>query len=140
MITLPDSETLIRIGGGLHFVVLIATALVPSIFDWRGELAQLNDVLRTLFLVYASFVVITIIGFGTLGLVFAAEIAAGGPLARGLAAFIAVFWLARMGVQFFVFDLGDYLTTPFLKIGYNGLTLLFGTFVLLLGAVAAGIV
>ena len=43
--------------------------------------------------------------------------AAGEPVARSLAAFIAVFWGARLFVQLFVFDVRAYLTNVWLKSG-----------------------
>ena len=39
--------------------------------------------------------------------------------------FIALFWAARLVVQFFVFDAKPYLKTTLLKAGYHGLTVVF---------------
>ena len=68
---------------------------------------------------------LVIIGFGLLSLLFAKELASGTPLARGVCGFIAIFWAARLVVQFFVFDAKPYLKTSFLKVGYHGLTVVF---------------
>jgi hypothetical protein len=46
---------------------------------------------------------------------------------------IAIFWLARLAVQFFVFDARPFLTTTFLRVGYHGLTLLFVALVFIYG-------
>jgi hypothetical protein len=116
---------MLEIAGLLHFTILIASALVPRVLDWRANLATLHPFLRRLFWVYGVFIVLTIIGFGTLTLLDSAAMATHEPVARSLAAFIAIFWLARLIVQLFVFDCRDFLTTPLLKIGYHGLTLLF---------------
>ena len=43
---------------------------------------------------------------------------------------VAIFWLARLGIQFFVFDARPYLTTLPLKLGYHGLTVVFSMLVL----------
>jgi hypothetical protein len=43
-----------------------------------------------------------IISFGVLTLAHANELASGAPLARAVCAMIAIFWLARLAVQFFV--------------------------------------
>lgn len=131
-------KTLILIAGLLHFAILIGSALVPFALDWRRSLAGLHPFLRRLFWVYGAFIVLTIVGFGTLTLAFAGEMARGEPVARGLAAFIAVFWAARLGVQFFVFDPEPFLTNWFYRAGYHGLTVVFIVHVVIYALVAAG--
>jgi hypothetical protein len=42
-----------------------------------------------------------------------------------ISSFIALFWTARLFIQFFVFDAKPFLTSTFLKVGYHGLTLVF---------------
>jgi hypothetical protein len=117
--------TLLRLAGLLHFTILIASAMVPRVLDWRTNLSTLHPFLRRLFWVYGVFIVLIIIGFGTLTLLNAGAMAAGEPVARSLAALIAIFWLARLTVQWFVFDSREFLTTPLLVIGYHSLTLAF---------------
>jgi hypothetical protein len=127
---------LIQSAGLAHFGILIASALVPRVLNWRGALFTLPPMLRQLFWVYGIFIVMTIIGFGTLTLAFAPALAAGAPLARGLCAFIAFFWGVRLFVQFAVFDLKPYLTTAWLRWGSHALTLVFGYLVVIYGAAA----
>jgi hypothetical protein len=123
-------------GGLLHFVILIASALTPRVLDWRANLAALHPFLRRLFWVYGSFIVLVIVSFGVLTLFHADELASGAPLARSICAVIAIFWLARLAVQFFVFDAKPFLTTTFLRMGYHGLTLLFAALVLIYSCAA----
>ena len=54
--------------------------------------------------------------------------------------FVALFWAARLFVQFFVFDAEPYLKSGFLKAGYHGLTAVFTyhTIVYSLAALVAG--
>lgn len=129
-------KSLVLIGGALHFVVLIASALTPRVLDWRTNLALLNPFLRRLFWVYGCFIVLVIVSFGTVTLIHADTLASGAPLARAVCAMIGVFWLARLAVQFFVFDARAVLTTNFLRIGYHGLTLLFVALVFIYGSAA----
>ena len=129
-------KTWLFIGGLLHFVVLIASALTPRVLDWRSNLAALRPFLRRLFWVYGGFIVLVIISFGTLTLLHANELASGAALPRSVCAMIALFWLARLGVQFFVFEARPFLTTAFLRLGYHGLTLLFTALVLIYGCAA----
>ena len=120
-----ELQTLIFVSGILHFGTLVASALVPQVLDWKGELGRLPPLFRQLVWVHGVFIMLTIIGFGLLTLVFSAELAAGSPLARGVCLFIGLFWLARLLTQFFVFDARPFLTSTFLKTGYHGLTLVF---------------
>jgi hypothetical protein len=129
-------KSLLLIGGLLHFVILIASALTPRVLDWRKNLAALDSFLRRLFWVYGCFIVLVIISFGVLTIVQTNELASGAPLARAVCAMIAIFWLARLIVQFFVFDARAFLTTIFLRLGYHGLTLLFAALVFIYSCAA----
>ena len=129
-------KTWLIAGGLLHFVVLIASALTPRVLDWRNNLATLHPFLRRLFWVYGYFIVLMIVSFGALTLWHANELASGAALPRSVCAMIALFWLARLGVQFFVFDARPFLTTTFRRLGYHGLTLLFTALVFIYGSAA----
>ena len=129
-------KSLLVAGGVLHFVILIASALTPRVLDWRANLAALHPFLRRLFWVYGSFIVLVIVSFGTLTLFHTNELASGAVFPRAVCAIIAIFWLARLAVQFFVFDAKPFLTTTFLRIGYHGLTLLFTALVFIYGCAA----
>ena len=129
-------KSLLIAGGVLHFVILIASALTPRVLDWRANLAALHPFLRQLFWVYGSFIVLVIVSFGTLTLFHTNELASGAAFPRAVCAIIAIFWLARLAVQFFVFDAKPFLTTTFLRIGYHGLTLLFAALVFIYGCAA----
>ena len=129
-------KSFLLIGGLIHFVILMASALTPRVLDWRTNLATLHPFLRRLFWVYGAFIALVIISFGTLTLITATELASAAPLSRSVCAMIAIFWLARLAVQFFVFDARPFLTTPFRRMGYHGLTLLFSALVFIYGSVA----
>lgn len=126
-------KMLFQLAGLAHFSILIASALTPGALDWKRHLAALPPFLRTLFWVYGAFIVLTVASLGTLTLVHADAMAAGEPVARSLCAFIAIFWLARLGVQLFVFDARPFLTTWFYKVGYHALTVAFTAFVVIYG-------
>lgn len=129
-------KSLLLVGGVLHFVILIASGLTPRVLDWRGNLAALDPFLRRLFWVYGAFIVLVIVSFGLLTLFHADALAASAALPRAVCAIIAVFWLARLAVQFFVFDARAFLTTTFLRLGYHGLTVLFSALVFIYGCAA----
>ena len=99
--------------------------MVPKVLDWEASLDKLDSLSRQLVWVHGLFIVLVIVGFGLLPMLFAGELAAGTLLARGVCLFIALFWSARLIVQFFVFDAKPYLKSAFLKAGYHGLTVVF---------------
>ncbi len=138
MKSLLTLENLLRLAGFGHFAILAASALVPRVLDWKSALKPLPPFLRTLFWVYGIFIVLTIIGLGRLTLLNATAMAAGDPVARTLAGFIAVFWGARLFVQLFVFDTRPYLTNAWLKLGDHTLTAAFLFFMLIYTAAACG--
>lgn len=118
-------ELLIFIGGILHFGILLASAMVPKVLDWKGSLEKLDGLSRQIVWVHGIFIVIVIIAFGLLSVLYAGELVAGTPLARGMCLFVSFFWGARLIVLFVVFDARPYLKTTFLKAGYHGLTVVF---------------
>jgi hypothetical protein len=124
-------KILLQFAAALQLSILVASALVPRVLDWRGNLAQLHPFLRRLFWVYGSFIVYVIVGFSLLTMANAGAMAAGEPVARSLCLFIAIFWAARLVVQFAVFDARPFLTNWFYKMGYHGLTIIFATLVFL---------
>lgn len=136
MKTLITLENLLLIAGIGHFAILSASALVPKVLDWKTTLNPLPPFLRTLFWVYGVFIVLTIIGMGTLTLLNAHAMAGGDAVARSLAGFIAVFWGARLIVQLFVFDSRPYLTNLWLKLGDHLLTMTFVFFTVVYGLTA----
>ncbi len=110
--------------------ILAASALVPRVLDWRTALSPLHPFLRRLFWVYGVFIVLTITGLGTLTLMHAPAMAAGEPVARSLAAFAGIFWLARLVVQWAVFDARPFLTNAWLRAGYHTLSVAFTALVI----------
>ena len=117
-------QMLILIGGVLHFGILMASATVPKVLNWKASLGQLDRLSRQLVWVHGAFIVLVIVGFGLLSVIYAGDLATGSPLARGVCAFIAVFWATRLVVQFFFFDAKPFLTSTFLKAGYHGLSVI----------------
>ena len=138
MVAQMNLQSLIFVSGVLHFGTLVASALVPQVLDWKAELHKLARLSRQLIWVHGLFIVLTIVGFGCVTTFCASDLALRTPLARAVCAFIAFFWLARLFVQFFVFDAKPFLKSTFLKLGYHGLTLVFFYQVVVLSWAALG--
>jgi hypothetical protein len=129
---------LIFLAGVGQLGVLIASALVPFRLNWRTELQSLSRLHRQMYWVYGGYVVLSIVAFALLSLVHARELARGSGLARGVCAYIAVFWGVRVALQG-VFDTSAHLTTWWLKAGYHALTILFAALTILYGWAALGV-
>lgn len=122
---MPTLPTLIFISGLLHLATLLGSAQVPRELRFREELPRLNPLLRHWVLVAGGYIVFNITAFGVLSLMLSESLSSGTPLARAVCAYIAVFWLARLIIQLFLFDAGPYLRNRFLTTGYHGLTIVF---------------
>lgn len=129
--------SLLRIGGGLHFGILIASALVPQVLDWRNELKPLSIVTRQLVWTHGAFIVLTIIGLGAIALLAAPDLATGSLLARLVCGFIALFWGTRLLLQFVLFHPEALLTRWYLRAGYHALTVVFAIITVIFGYAAS---
>jgi hypothetical protein len=127
---------MILIAGILQFGILIASALVPGVLNWRDELKKLSPLTRHLVWVHGAFIVMTIISLATVSVTISAALASGQLLARSVCAFIAVFWGVRLVLQFALFNPKPYLTTRVLKFGYHVITLVFMNVALTFGYAA----
>jgi hypothetical protein len=129
-------KTFLQFAAILQLSILIASALVPRVLDWRRNLATLPPFLRKLFWVYGAFIAMVLVAFAALTFLHADAMAEGEPVARSLCFLIAAFWAARLLVQFCIFDPRPFLTNAFYKIGYHGLTVIFSALVLIYGRAA----
>jgi alginate O-acetyltransferase complex protein AlgI len=108
-----------------HFCILGASVQVPARLGWKTDLARLTPFNRKLMWTYGGFTVLTIIAFGTLTLALHSEFLRGDPSAMGLAAFIGLYWTARIGVDLFYFDHTDWPKGTRFIVGHILLTGLF---------------
>lgn len=118
---------LIFAAGLAQFGILTASALVPIRLNWRQELQALPRLQRQMYWVYGGYVVLSIIAFGLISTFNAAELAAGGGLARAFCGYVAVFWGIRLTLQW-VFDVEEHLTAWWLRLGERMLTVMFTLF------------
>jgi len=108
-----------------HFCILGASLQVPARLGWKTDLARLTPFNRKLMWTYGAFTVLTIVAFGSLTLALHGEFLRGNPAALGLAAFIGVYWAARVGVDLFYFEHADWPKGTHFVVGHVMLTGLF---------------
>ena len=129
-------KLLLQLAAALQLLILIASASTPRVLDWRKNLAVLHPFLQKLFWVYGVFVVMVIIAFAVLTFRHIDAMAAREPVARSLCLFIAIFWGARLLVQFAIFDARPFLTNWFYKTGFHALTIIFAFLTFVYGKAA----
>jgi hypothetical protein len=113
------------LAGAGHFVVLIASFQVPYRLGWKDDLAKLTPFNRKLMWVHGGFAIYTIISFGVLTLLFHNEMLRGHGAATALAAFIGIYWLLRVVVDFIYYNHADWPKGKAFVAGHALLTLLF---------------
>ncbi len=119
------TELALQAAGIVQILLLTAGATMSRVVDMRRHVATLPPFLGHLFWTYFGFIGLVLLSFGTITLANAAELAGGGHLARWFNGALCLFWLARLGVQFFVFDLSPYITNDWLRAGYVALNIVF---------------
>lgn len=92
-------------GAGLAQVgIILANIPLPGRLRVRERLAGVPRFLRQIFYVHWIYIVIVLGLFAALCFGFAPELAGGSALGRFLSAFMAAFWLLRIGLQVFYYD------------------------------------
>jgi hypothetical protein len=112
-----------------QFSLLAVSAQVPARLAWRTDLARLTAFNRRFVWVAGGFIVFTYLGFGVLTLVLHDEMVHGDRSAVALAAFIGLYWLARVVVDATAFRRAPWPTGWMFRLGHAGLVALFGYFV-----------
>lgn len=117
--------TLLQFAALLHVGLVCAGSTMVKTVNLREHLRSLPPFIRQLFWVYFAFIGLMLVSFGTLTFLFASEMAAGQPVARGLCVLLALFWTVRLVAAAFVFDVRPYLTSGFYRLGYHATNLVF---------------
>lgn len=124
----PLLHQLIILSGIAHIVLSICSLVIPKVLKWNQHLVYLPPLLRQMFWTYAAYILVTNFAFGVVSLVAADELLSGSMLASGITLFIFIYWLARIGVQFFYFDRSEAPPGLIYVLGEIALILLFAIF------------
>jgi hypothetical protein len=90
-----------------------------------SETAKLRPLLREMFWTYAGYILCTNLSFGLLSALAPAWLLDGSPLAAAVTGFIAVYWGARLVIQFTYFDRSDAPPGAHVRLAEAGLVTLF---------------
>jgi len=118
--------TLIRVAGCGQLALVVASAAIPFLLDYRKELGEIKKpLLRQMFLVYSGYILAINFLFGLISALAAESILTVGFLPSVITGFIFLYWFCRLLIALFVFDLA-FLNRPHEVVGRVGIEFLFG--------------
>ncbi|MCA8941986.1 MAG: hypothetical protein KDB80_05440 [Planctomycetes bacterium] len=94
------TETLIFLGGLAQLAVAAASLAIPRVLNWKEQTRRLDGLTRQVFWTYAAYIFTTNVCFGVVSVAAPGWLTDGSGLARSVCAFIAVYWGARVIIQF----------------------------------------
>ena len=101
-------KTLLQLAGLAQVVLAMGSLLIPGILGWKGELAKVRPLIREMFWVYAAYIFVVNLSFGLISLFDTDELTAHTKLAAIIEAFIALYWISRVLIQFLYFSRADF--------------------------------
>lgn len=120
-------------GAGMHLLVLCASVQVPSRMNWQEEFRKLSNLNRKVFWTYGAYILTIIIFMSAVSFYLANQPQHGvGDWIWIL--FIALFWLARLAIDFLYMKHSDWPKGPLFTVGHICLSTLFISMVLLYSA------
>ena len=97
-------QILLRFAGLAQIALVIGSLAIPRILNWRGELEKVQTLIKQMFWTYAAYILVINLCFGLVSVFCYRELSGGSRLPTLLDAFIAVYWISRVLIQFFYFD------------------------------------
>jgi hypothetical protein len=97
-------EKLIIWCGISHFALCLGSLYIPKALKWKTHLATLHPLLKQMFWTYAGYILAINLTFGIISVFGPAELLDGSFLAKAITLMIGIYWLTRIGIQFFYFD------------------------------------
>lgn len=119
-------EIVLKLTALVHLGLIAAGLLMPRATGLWRECEKLAPFARTLFHVYYAFIGLCLASFGVFTWFYAAELAAGGPLARALCVFLTAFWIVRW-IAALLLDVRPYLVNRWYRLGYSTTNVVFCT-------------
>ena len=122
---------------GVGQIALVALSFtIPRALRWREETAKLRPLVRQIFWTYAGYILCTNLCFGFLSAFAPDSLMDGSRLAMLVSGFIALYWAARVIIQFAYFDRTDAPKGRIYSLGEAVLVLLFVALTVIYSAAA----
>ena len=97
-------QNLIILAGIGQILLCLGSLFIPKLLNWKSELANVSPLIRKIFWVYAAYILTTNFSFGILSLIASSSLMDGSVLAFCISAFIFLYWVSRLVIQFTVFS------------------------------------
>ena len=134
--SIPMTALVFTAGVG-QIAVALASLAIPRILGWNDDTAKLRPLTRQIFWTYAGYIFATNIAFGLISTLAPAHLLDGSPLSAAVTGFIALYWGARVVIQFVYYDRSIARTRRFYQVAEFVAVALFLYFTLVYGYAAA---
>lgn len=122
--------------GIAQIVLALASLAIPRALRWPEETLKLNPLTRQVFWTYAGYICVSNFCFGLLTTFLPESLIDGTSLAAAVTGFIALWWAARVVIQFAYFDRSQAPKGLFYVVAEIALVVLFFVLTLIYGAAA----
>ncbi|MDP9079205.1 MAG: hypothetical protein M3O71_17390 [Bacteroidota bacterium] len=103
-----NTQQLICIAGFAQIALVVGSLAIPGILNWHTELARVQPLIKQMFWTYAAYILVINLSFGLLSVFDSVELINGAHISMFVTAFIAVYWISRVLIQFFYFDRANF--------------------------------
>ncbi len=100
----PWLETVVLAAGMGQLGIVVGSLTIPSVLGWKQDVASLRPLTRQVFWTYAGYIWATNLSFALVSILAPGHLVDGSVLAACVTGFIAVYWGARVVIQFTWFD------------------------------------
>jgi hypothetical protein len=121
-------RSLILLCGIGHIALGLGSLAIPKLLNWNKSLSGVPTLIRQMFWVYAGYILAINFFFGVISILFVDELLSGRPLPNSILALIALYWFARVIIQFTYFDRKDIPAKGIFLFGEIALNILFVAF------------
>ncbi len=122
---LTNIQQLLFLAGLAQIALVAGSFAIPTILNWKLELAKTRPLIKQMFWTYAAYIVVINLCFGLVSIFDHKELTNGTTLSMLVTGFIAVYWISRVLIQFFYFDRTDFPKGKWNTIGESVLVTLF---------------
>ncbi|MDT3405603.1 hypothetical protein [Mucilaginibacter terrae] len=122
---LSHIKHIVTVAGLAQIALVLGSVFIPHILKWKAALNGVQPLIKKLFWTYAVYILCINLSFGLLSALAAPDLVNGTKLATLVSAFITIYWLSRVLVQFFYFDRSSFPTGWLYILGEVALVCLF---------------
>lgn len=119
---------IVQLCGLAHIALGLGSIAIPKMLNWKEAFVHSPVLIKQMFWTYAGYILAINLFFGIVSLFLTNELLAGSGLAFALNTLIALYWIARLIIQFTYFDKTGVPTGGIYLVGEWALVLLFIVF------------